>query len=119
MCARVSSEEQAIARAWRYGQTREVFVYRLLARNTVEMKLVGLQVGPALPPLLPGCFSLLLTAAETHDIGQVSPLLASQQLCRLQDVKREMISAVLPEGGLAAELARGGESWGTLAALFS
>jgi SNF2 family DNA or RNA helicase len=36
-------EAQAIDRAHRIGQTRQVFAYRLLARDTVEEKIVELQ----------------------------------------------------------------------------
>ena len=36
-------EAQAIDRAHRIGQTRRVFAYRLIARNTVEEKVIELQ----------------------------------------------------------------------------
>ena len=36
-------ESQAIDRAHRIGQTRPVFAYRLIARNTVEEKVLQLQ----------------------------------------------------------------------------
>ena len=36
-------EAQAIDRAHRIGQTRRVFAYRLIARNTVEEKILELQ----------------------------------------------------------------------------
>ena len=36
-------EAQAIDRAHRIGQTRPVFAFRLIARNTVEEKVVELQ----------------------------------------------------------------------------
>ena len=36
-------EAQAIDRAHRIGQTRPVFAYRLIARNTVEEKILALQ----------------------------------------------------------------------------
>ena len=38
-----SLEEQAVARAWRYGQTKEVQVYRLLARDTIETRVATMQ----------------------------------------------------------------------------
>ena len=69
-------EEQAVARAWRYGQTREVVVYRLLVADSVETRVAELQ-------------------AE----------------------KRRMASAVLPDGGVATELA-GPVSFELLEALF-
>jgi SNF2 family DNA or RNA helicase len=37
-------EMQAIDRAHRIGQTRQVFAYRLICRNTVEEKIAELQV---------------------------------------------------------------------------
>ncbi|HMB29830.1 MAG TPA: C-terminal helicase domain-containing protein, partial [Blastocatellia bacterium] len=36
-------ESQAIDRAHRIGQTRQVFAYRIIARNTVEEKVLALQ----------------------------------------------------------------------------
>jgi len=36
-------EAQAVDRAHRIGQTRRVFAYRLIARDTVEEKIVALQ----------------------------------------------------------------------------
>jgi SNF2 family DNA or RNA helicase len=36
-------EEQAAARAHRIGQTKPVFVYRLIAKDTVEERLLALQ----------------------------------------------------------------------------
>ena len=39
MCIR----DRAIDRAHRIGQTRPVFAYRLIARNTVEEKILALQ----------------------------------------------------------------------------
>jgi SNF2 family DNA or RNA helicase len=36
-------EAQAIDRAHRIGQTRQVFAYRLIARDTVEEKVLALQ----------------------------------------------------------------------------
>ena len=36
-------EAQAVDRAYRMGQTRPVFAYRMIARNTVEEKIVALQ----------------------------------------------------------------------------
>jgi len=36
-------ESQAIDRAHRIGQTRQVFAYRLISRNTVEEKVLALQ----------------------------------------------------------------------------
>ncbi len=38
-----AAEAQAIARAHRMGQTKKVFAYRLIARNTVEEKILALQ----------------------------------------------------------------------------
>mgnify|MGYP005817914527 CR=1 FL=1 len=38
-----AAEAQAIDRAHRIGQTREVFAYRLIARDTVEEKVLALQ----------------------------------------------------------------------------
>ena len=35
---------QAIFRAWRYGQTRPVHVYRLLGEGTVEEKIYKRQI---------------------------------------------------------------------------
>ena len=40
-------EAQAIDRAHRIGQTRQVFAYRLIARNTVEEKVLELQQASA------------------------------------------------------------------------
>ena len=39
-----SNDAQAIFRAWRYGQTRPVFVYRLLGAGTVEEKIYARQI---------------------------------------------------------------------------
>ncbi|MCA9033449.1 MAG: SWF/SNF helicase family protein, partial [Planctomycetaceae bacterium] len=36
-------EAQAVDRAWRIGQTRRVFAYRLIARDTVEERVAALQ----------------------------------------------------------------------------
>ena len=38
-----AAEAQAIARAHRMGQTKKVFAYRLIARDTVEEKILALQ----------------------------------------------------------------------------
>jgi len=38
-----AGEAQAIDRAHRIGQTRQVFAYRLIARDTVEEKILELQ----------------------------------------------------------------------------
>jgi SNF2 family DNA or RNA helicase len=38
-------ESQAIDRAHRIGQTRQVFAYRLIAKDTVEEKVLQLQQG--------------------------------------------------------------------------
>lgn len=37
-----SIENQAVSRAYRMGQTRNVLVYRLLCENTVDEKIVGM-----------------------------------------------------------------------------
>ncbi|GAA3771810.1 DEAD/DEAH box helicase [Microbacterium kribbense] len=42
-----AAEEQAIDRAHRIGQTRSVFVYRMIARGTIEEKVVALQARKA------------------------------------------------------------------------
>ena len=42
-------EAQAIDRAHRIGQTRQVFAYRLIARDTVEEKVLELQTAQARP----------------------------------------------------------------------
>ena len=39
-----STEDQAIDRVHRLGQTQEVTVYRLICRDTVEERLLALQV---------------------------------------------------------------------------
>ena len=39
-----SSDAQAIFRAWRFGQTRPVFVYRLLGAGTIEEKIYARQI---------------------------------------------------------------------------
>jgi hypothetical protein len=36
-------DQQAIARAWRVGQTREVFVYRLFCTNAIELAQLSAQ----------------------------------------------------------------------------
>ena len=54
-------EAQAIDRAHRIGQTRQVFAYRLIARGTVEEKVLELQQNkrdwptPSLPPIIACC----------------------------------------------------------------
>ena len=50
-----SNDAQAIFRAWRYGQTKPVFVYRLLGAGTVEEKIYARQVRQ------------LQTGSHTHD----------------------------------------------------
>ena len=44
-------EAQAIDRAHRIGQTRPVFAYRLIARDTVEEKVLELQRSSATSPM--------------------------------------------------------------------
>ena len=43
LCWNPAVEAQAIDRTHRIGQTREVFAYRLIARDTVEEKVLELQ----------------------------------------------------------------------------
>ena len=42
-----SNDAQAIFRAWRYGQTKPVYVYRLLGAGTVEEKIYARQITKA------------------------------------------------------------------------
>ena len=44
---RPSHDPQAIFRAWRYGQTRPVHVYRLLGEGTVEEQIYKRQISKA------------------------------------------------------------------------
>jgi SNF2 family DNA or RNA helicase len=39
----MAAQDQAIGRAHRIGQTREVSVYRLVARDTIEDRILALQ----------------------------------------------------------------------------
>jgi SNF2 family DNA or RNA helicase len=42
-----AAEEQAIDRAHRIGQTRSVYVYRLVAKDTIEQKVMALKAAKA------------------------------------------------------------------------
>ena len=47
LCLTRRSARQAIFRAWRYGQTRPVHVYRLLGEGTVEEQIYKRQISKA------------------------------------------------------------------------
>ena len=59
-----TTEDQAIDRAHRIGQTRAVTVLRLTVKNTVEDRILALQV---LAFLLNFCYTV------PHQVGKISP----------------------------------------------
>ena len=62
-------EVQAIDRTHRIGQTRPVFAYRLIARDTVEEKVLALQQSkPALADAILGGDGRLITDLKREDL---------------------------------------------------
>ena len=62
-------EAQAVDRAHRIGQTRTVFAYRLVARDTVEEKILELQAGKrALADAIVQADQSLMTSLSREDL---------------------------------------------------
>ncbi|MGO1522640.1 MAG: DEAD/DEAH box helicase [Nesterenkonia sp.] len=68
-----AAEEQAIDRTHRIGQTRSVMVYRLIAEETIESKVLGLQESKR------ALFNTVLGAAEAAE----EPVLSAEQIREL------------------------------------
>src|SRR5699024_3691018 len=68
-----AAEEQAIDRTHRIGQTRRVMVYRLIAEDTIEAKVMALQESKR------QLFDTVLGAAEATE----EPMLTAEQIRHL------------------------------------
>lgn len=71
-----AAEAQAIDRAYRIGQTRPVFAYRMIARNTVEEKVLDMQNRKK-------AIANAVLANGSDDIDALPPALTAEQLRKL------------------------------------
>ena len=71
-----AAEAQAIDRAYRIGQTRPVFAYRMIARDTVEEKVLDMQN-------LKRAIANAVLANGQNDLDALPPMLTAEQLREL------------------------------------